>query len=331
MLEIDNKPPFAANLTPLTQRDGIDVVAVYLAASFQSLNSQWLVCDKQTPAPLADEYWDDEKPSSVKYPGQLSFDKPLTDLIINGTAISPNQVPTPAIAVAAQIGDRNISMHVYGERVWNHGQVTRPEPFMRLPLTWENAYGGSELVEGEEESFACNPYGKGWMPDGSEVEAFNGKPLPNIEWPDQLIYSTKQQPSPAGFAASSPHMPSRAQYTGTYDAAWQQQQAPFLPSDFNSAFFNAAVPAFQLPSEQLLGQPLRLLNLNATSDITINLPTMGVSGEAIYNNSKHSLIFKLLTVLVESENLIVRLYWQAIAPVPRTLADLKVFRINLAR
>ncbi|MFL0799235.1 MAG: DUF2169 domain-containing protein [Agarilytica sp.] len=331
MLELNNKTPFHVSFAPIATLEGVDALSVFFSASLQLLDGRWSVCEGQVAAPLADEYIGEDVVSSIKYPSLLGVSKPATDLIVNGAAVSPGQNSVKALEASIEVLDRKVALHVFGDRVWNRGVITEPKPFQRLPLIWENAYGGAEEIEGELECFAHNPIGKGWKPDSASEEDFQGVFLPNIEWPDQRLSAFAQRPRPAGLGALSVTLPARARFAGTYDESWKKTRAPFLPADFNPAFFNAAIPELQIPHGLKGGETIRLINLNEQGECVFNLPVLSPIGEVYFSKGTFSLNFKLITVVVETEKMIVRMFWQGLSPIPRTLADVKEIKTLLAR
>lgn len=89
--------------------------------------------------------------------------------------------------------------------------------------------------------YAANPIGCGFRVRGSE-RALTGMPLPNLEDPKHLIDSPKDRPPPAGFGYIHPHWEPRWRYAGTYDEHWKKNRAPYLPTDFDPRFNQAAHP-----------------------------------------------------------------------------------------
>src|SRR5690606_1652935 len=64
--------------------------------------------------------------------------------------------------------------------------------------------------------------------------------LPNIEHPNQLIFSPQDRPQPADFGPLSSALPERARYLGPHTAQWQKERWPHLPEQTDARFFLAA-------------------------------------------------------------------------------------------
>jgi hypothetical protein len=75
--------------------------------------------------------------------------------------------------------------------------ASSPEPFLRLPLTYDRAFGGRAWGEDFGTASGDNPHGKGFVLLPERIE---GSALPNIEEQDQLLTDPMQRPLPAGLA-----------------------------------------------------------------------------------------------------------------------------------
>lgn len=131
------------------------------------------------------------------------FEKDGVDLVVLGEAVAPGGAAVRSMPVTLSVGQRVHTLLVSGDRRWRSTgsgwAPTDPEPFERMPLGFEQAFGGT-YGEGEQQfPFSSNPVGKGWTPFMDGVE-FAGRPLPNVEAPDRLVRSPQDEPDPAGFA-----------------------------------------------------------------------------------------------------------------------------------
>jgi len=119
----------------------------------------------------------------------LFFPRTGTDVIIIGYAMSINgYVDEMLINVSA--GPYNESLKIIGDRVWEKNffskqlTPTKPEPFIKMPVKYQLAFGGVANHENGEVPNPYNPIGKGYYLSKNEAI---GKPLPNIEDPHNLI------------------------------------------------------------------------------------------------------------------------------------------------
>ena len=95
--------------------------------------------------------------------------KPNAEALLTGRAFAPNGTAAKSCMVRMQVGAVDKRLVVHGDRHWKNGQATAARPFVDMPLTWQNAFGG--------EGFGDNPAGK-----GAAASVVNGKrllPLPN--------------------------------------------------------------------------------------------------------------------------------------------------------
>ncbi len=190
--------------------------------------------------PTGDEpYPDDEEQRTVRYESDFAWYKPHADLLLAGTCYTPGTRSLPACRVTFRVGGAQSTLVVFGDRHWHKvtGTISSPRPFTAMELRYENSFGGP----GHEK----NPIGKGIaetrLPDGSSAV-----PLPNIEYPGQLITSPDSRPEPAGYAPLHRMWQQRMARLGTFDHNWQQQRWPWFPVDFNWEYCNAAPGAMQV-------------------------------------------------------------------------------------
>ncbi len=153
------------------------------------------------------------------------------EFLVTGDACAPRGQEAQSLEVSVTLGDLEKKVTVFGDRFWGHGGIiTDPEEFTRVPVTWENAFGGPGLE--------TNPVGKGLasvLKDGTPVV-----PLPNVENSKKLIGLSKDRPEPAGYGPLDPTWPQRNMRSGTFDERWKIERWPGLPDDFDYSFFNAA-------------------------------------------------------------------------------------------
>lgn len=177
-------------------------------------------------------------------------------------------------------------------------------PALSVPLRWEHAFGGSSVVLNPDypttpqapelllnQVCYSNPLGSGWLEQRHEKLALQldaplrTLPAPQIETlaaptqrpviarhPDgdldargmaQLAATYAQQP--AGFGAVGRAWAPRLALAGTYDDSWQAERWPYLPLDFDFAYWNGA------PADQQIEFPppnLRIELFNLTTPET---------------------------------------------------------------
>jgi len=271
MLQLKNATPFAADIAIFPNEQGIDTLYTVVKATF-TLGNAWTLAEEQLPPQEGDEYWGEPETSSIKYASDFHTGKPSTDIVVIGEACAPNQKPVKRLEVQVSVGQLNKTLHVFGDRIWNEGQITEPEPFITMPIVYERAFGGQHkldehqcLAEGRN-LVGCSFLGK------RSTEEMNGMPLPNIEEPLELIQEQGDQPKPAGFGFCSPGWLPRRQYVGTCDEAWENERAPYLPVDFDSRHLNAAHPDLIYPGYLIGGEAISIKNMHPDGEIRVALP-----------------------------------------------------------
>lgn len=158
----------------------------------------------------------------------LTMPKARPEVLVNGVAYPPVR-PATACRVRIQVGSMDKALNVFGDRHWKTTVPSDPVPFSEMPVTYENAFGGT--------GYDLNPLGKGFAPP-EERGALHY--LPNIEDPKCPVRAPKDRPPPAGFSAYDVMWPQRAATAGTYDERWLAEVYPGFPADMDLSTFNTA-------------------------------------------------------------------------------------------
>lgn len=320
MLQVRNETPFTPGIFLFPDAQGVDTLYVVVKATFKFEHDRPTVAAKQQELILADEYWGEPGQSSLKYASEAHLLKPGTDVVLVGEAYAPKGQPVPSSLVSVKVGKLRKVIQVFGDRRWKSGAVSTkpssPEPFVRMPLVYERAYGGVYVTDKERGKVLAeerNPVGQGFRGKRSASE-MAGQPLPNLEDPLQLIQSLSDAPAPAGVGFVAPAWLPRRAFAGTYDEAWQTKRAPYLPLDFRSEYFLTAAP--DLCSRQPLtgGEPVELIGASPEGVQRFSLPrcefdvTVRVAGQS----TKPPL--QLETVLLEPGASRFSMLWRGAVP-----------------
>lgn len=75
---------------------------------------------------------------------------------------------------------------------------------------------------------------------------------------DYVAKRSEIPPEVVGFGPIPRHAPERAKFGGTYDKAWEQTQAPMLPTDLDPKFWQSAPNDQQIDRNQITGDALTL-------------------------------------------------------------------------
>lgn len=314
MLQLRNQTPFDGAMVPCPDPSGVESVYVVVKGSF-TVGKSVDVAAEQQPLCYAAEYYGDPGASSLRVPGDVSLMKPGTDVLLIGSAYAPGGHPAWQADVSLSVGPLAKSVRVSGERVWDVGaggsSVSWVAPFERLPLVWERAYGGTDSTDAGPAAEPRNPVGVGFHARGG-AKPTAGAPLPNIEDPAALISSWKDAPAPAGVGPIAPHWEPRKSHAGTYDDAWLQNRAPYLPSDFDPRFFQLA-PAGQFKVGYLRGgEPVTVIGATPSGRWEFELPAVQVTATFRLDNVTQPTTAVLDTVLLEPDSSRVTLVWRSV-------------------
>lgn len=315
MLEIANRTPFAVQLYSALDKDCYDYAVIVIKALCHIVDKAplQLIPDKATIYP-ADKYFGKPQSTSVEYASDLVRTKLLTDIVVNGCAYAPH-TNCSSLDIGIQIANKRIIRRVFGNRFWvkslSGWQMTQPQPFEVMSLTYEHAFGGSHFDANQQlvDSFSYNPVGKGYTSVLTN-EPYEGQPLPNVELPQHLIGHWNDQPQPAALGFLGSDWQDRKIYQGTYDQAWQRNRAPLLPEDFDERFFNAAPRDLQVPHLRG-GEYLQLIRLTQSGDLSFQIPQWQVKTCFIAKGNAFDIFPVLDTVVIEPEKMQAQLTWRA--------------------
>jgi uncharacterized protein YjbI with pentapeptide repeats len=180
-------------------------------------------------------------------PNDFADWKPRSEALLVGSCHTPGGKALTECPVRFSVGALSKSLQVTGRRAWSDSfsgaERSAPLPFVRMPLDWAHAFGGS--------GFADNPVGRGLDHE-----------LPNVENARELVRTRSDRPAPAGFGPVSPEWPLRKNKRGTlYGRAWRKERAPFFAEDFDWSHFNAAPLDQQIHGFWRGDERLELVNL----------------------------------------------------------------------
>lgn len=335
MLQIDNRTPFNATLAVFADRHGVETAYVAIKAAFDIGPEALTPTARPVPLLPGDVYWGDPATTGLRAAGELTLCKPATDIVVLGAAVAPREGQV-AMPVSLHVGPVRSTLLVSGRRHWQRRGLawmpSEPEPFDRVPLRWELAFGGFERrADGEpaREFEPRNLVGCGFI--GRGESGFEDRPLPQIEHPDDRLEAPRQRIAPAGWAPIPPAWSPRREYGGSYDAAWQQQRAPFLPKDFDERFLQTAPPALVAPGWLTGGEPVRLAGCRPRGQVlAFDLPHCTMATLFRFRGGEHELVPRLDSVILEPDQPRLQMVWRAGFAVDKHLLKLSEVRIDCA-
>jgi hypothetical protein len=332
MWQVDNRTPFAAERGWVRDRDGAEVWLVAVRATFDiKSDGSTEVAKEQPPVLRVPEYHGEPGKSSIKYEADLVLTKHTTDIIVVGHAHAPHGRAVTELDVGFRVGPVQKILRVFGDRKWGLSGLSNPEPFVKMPLVYERAFGGVDTKSGrpEQDWDWRNPVGCGFAVKKDHLE---GVPVPNVESADRLIRSWDDRPAPAGFGAIGSHWQPRVSFAGTYDDQWMKNRQPLLPEDFDDRFFQCAPADQQAPQFLIGGEPVALLNLSPEGTLRFALPKLFLGFDTRFYDGGREIhkVRKLHTVILEPDFPRVSLVWHSALPchlkgdkLERTIVTLK--------
>jgi hypothetical protein len=296
-----NLTPFVAEFSMAGDRDGREMVVGMLKATF-CFDVHGLLTvpprERMMPVLKTDEYYDRSDNSGIRYPSDLTPEKEGTDIIINGHVYGHDR---KQVHCGFKLGHLEKTLRVSGDRVWTRilqfYKIIGPSPFDKIPLVYENAFGGRYEDKKGSRSFEYNPLGKGY---GAK---YHEKPLlPNIEYTDRPVRLISHRPKPAGLGAIPMSWKQRRILAGTFDETWRAHRFPLAPLDMDPRFYNA-VPEDQIFRPKLKGrEKLVLQNLHRSNPrLVLTIPRLSFTFTARIKQAVFSQPMSIDTCLVEPD------------------------------
>lgn len=287
---------------------------------------------EQHAPPMADAHWGDPATTSLKFSGQAVALRPDAEVHVVGSAYTAREREATTMRAQVRVGPCAKIIQITGARVWQRGAAglrpSPPEPFTSMPLCYERSFGGT-LLNASGEVIAHepkNPVGVGLAVTAADAV---GKPLPNLENPDELLTSWDRRVTPAGLGPIPGSWQPRLGFAGTYDSAWVATRAPLWPKDCDLRCFCAAAPGLSAPAPFRGGEPVLLDGFAPEGSFEFSLPSFRVIARHTYTDhqSRHALACD--GVLIETDARTITLLWRAAAPLEQGLRRLLGTTIRL--
>jgi hypothetical protein len=341
---VDNRTPFACEHLFLADEEGRTVLVVLVQATFSIVGGAALVlAEKQVspsvdgevspPDPPRDARWSSPV-ASYRIEPAFAFVKPATDVVLLGHAQAGGR-PVTDLQVTFRVGPVGKTLLVVGDRFWVKASgataATRPQPFIRMPIVYERAFGGWDRSHPDPARYtfeARNPVGVGFRSADGRFE--EGLRLPNIEDPSGPLQRFGQVVAPAGVGFVSPDWQPRASFAGTYDERWMKERMPLLPADFDRRFFNAASPGLVAPGYLAGDEPVLVDNASPGGRLSFRLPGWGPPGCRVVLRERRDVRpeLKLDTVVVDADLERVLLLYRGHVPLPDGPHDVRAISVE---
>lgn len=271
----------------------------------------------------------------------LARDDEVVEVMVAGHAHAPGGRPVRAMISTLRVGASVHELFVVGDRTWKGGLLgahpSDPEPFVRMPLTWSRAFGGTTAAVFDGYGTVVdmrdpkNPHGRGFdarkqaeafarylkSPSGYPVLASERR-LPNLEHPSDRVQSPDDEPEPACWAA----MPlSLGVLALELDRAMRAHvDAGGEPNDPPAALFHRAAPGLcfdRLPP----GTRVALENVHRAGPWGFELPDVAPVLDVCAGSSTFEVRPALQRVLLRPDEGVVELRYGAITPITLNPGD----------
>lgn len=193
-------------------------LTVIVKATFGLLDEAEMVLEDPEPILRAELHHQNVPTCSVRATTDLVPFLRQADVVLTGHAHAPGGAPVPTLAVRLAVLRERVlldkALLVVGDR---RGDGP-PQPFARMPLTYERAYGGIGWKD--------NPFGVGTGGRGAQ---------PNVIHPEDAQRT-------AGFAPIARGWPARKQLLGAEARRAMEEPIPLVADGVDWAYFQAAPP-----------------------------------------------------------------------------------------
>ncbi len=328
-MQVVNRTPYTCERVILFDRNGAETLLIAVKALYNFAQGTTRLANEQEPIIVADEYYGEPGYSSVRQASELLPPKKSTDVLITGHAVAPKE-GVKALEVGVRVGKIIEKAAVFGERR-GFGQVGNPRPFEKIPLVWENAFGGVDKTPDDDSNhghISSNPVGRGFFANKSKISA-DEILLPNIEHATERLRLPGDCPTPVGFSPIAPSWSPRLEHVGTYGEKWISERAPLLPDDFDEQFFQAAPRPLVSPEYMKGNEPCALLGMVPEGKITFQLQTMRPFIRTRFSKSGVRSTPNLETVHIDADARTVSLLWKSFINIHGRVEELREIEVRL--
>ena len=303
------------------------VVAVKGTFAFPEKGDEPSLAEEQLPLVEADSFTGEPGLSAPVHEADYAPRKPRCDVLLNGSAYAPGGKPATEVQVGLKVGALVKTFKVVGDRVWRASDLkigaSSPEPFTVMPITYDRAFGGTDSAHPDpamHSAFMPNPVGRGYHKELT-AEFVDGTPLPNTEEVKRAVTAPDEAYRPMSFGPVGRGWEPRYKLGGTYDDTWLDEVFPFLPADFDDAYFQAA-PADQQMDTPKGGEEVALLNLTPEGRTSFRLPNVEVPVVFFRKHEGRNDTRAVLdTLLFEPDQRRFMLTWRTSLPLKRNMFE----------
>lgn len=329
-MELINATRMVAGYTMGMEPSGRELLVVVVKGTFRipKLGEDVRLHEKQLPLVMADTFTGEPGFSAPVYEVDFAPRKLRCDILLLGSAYAPEGRPAQRVPVGLRVGNWKKTFMVVGKRHWETGlagvRATAPEPFTILPFSYDVAFGGIDNHHedaSKHAAFMRNPIGRGFH-KYLKSEWVDGSPLPNTEEIDRPVDKPSSEYEPMAFGPVGRGWEQRIKYGGTYDQDWIDNTFPFLPADFNDAYYQA-VPLDQQITFPQGGEEVVLVNLTSDGRLAFKLPQIEVPVMFFRKKGeRHETQAALDTIVIEPDKRVFSLTWRVSLPLKKNMFEI---------
>lgn len=329
-MELINATRMVAGYTMGMEPSGRELLVVVVKGTFRipKPGEDVRLHEEQLPLVMADTFTGEPGFSAPMYEVDFAPRKPRCDILLLGSAYAPGGRPVQRVPVGLRIGNWKKTFMVVGNRHWETGlagvRATAPEPFTVQPFSYDFAFGGVDNHHedaSKHAAFMRNPIGRGFHKH-LRSEWVDGSPLPNTEEINRPVDKPDSEYEPMAFGPVGRGWEQRIKYGGTYDQDWIDNTFPFLPADFNDAYYQAAPLDQQIAFPQG-GEEVVLVNLTSEGHLAFNLPVIEIP--VVFFRKKgerHEIRAAIDSIVIEPDKSVFSLTWRASLPLKKNIFEI---------
>ena len=321
-MNLKNYTPFSGMVWESWDSNGDRFITSLLRLKFKLLQKEdteaWVLqlLPEQGDLFGADIFYDKEIMGSVKYESDYISYKPCADLVVNATAIAPNNKESKSwfcsVALYAPNGEKLNALRLEVKGPLRYGLH---DSVKKVPIRYELAKGGTLSAKKDKEGKLT----------ATKIDLYNHAGCgnyPNHEKSkpccEQNFYAGHTLKVPPGFGFIHRSWKSRLDLAGTYDKKWKKNQHPLPPHDFSYLFNQAAHPLLMAKDYIEAGSSVVLENLTQeASNITFTIPEFKLLSRLKTQTDSSMEILMLDTLIIdldEEDDYIVYASYRAYTP-----------------
>ncbi|GLR15281.1 DUF2169 domain-containing protein [Chitinimonas viridis] len=336
-MDLINGTRYALSVDQVLDKDGRPWLVAVAKSTWQlepDADGKLTLAAKQRPLRMSDVHEGEPGLSAPLFESDYTFRKAACDVLFKGAAHSPEGKPVKILEAGLRIGPIHKVLRVVGNRPWqrklgSYWTPGSPEPFVQLPITYGNAFGGMYTPEqigssspDDYLSYPDNLVGRGYA-KGAFQGLLADTYAPNLEAMDEEISAPDGRYKAVSLGPIARNCPPRLRYAGTYDQRWQEEVFPLLPKDFDERFYQSAPPDQQMPYPTG-GEQIALLNLTLGGGLkVITLPRLRLPMVALTRERRPIPLHTVVdTLIFDTDAMVLEVVWRACHPLKRNLQEI---------